>query len=104
MMQAGTDDSGAHARAHDHRDRVELSGDLTVKTARRLFDQPPRLHPGEVRMDLAAVREVDSAGLALLVHWDNLAAASAGKLTYTNAPAQLREMAKITGLEALFDE
>ncbi len=100
MQVAGSDGGGA--RAHDHRKRVERSGELTVKTAGRLSDQPPRFHPGAVRLNFAAVHEVDRTGLVLMVHGDHLAAASSGKRTYPNAPAQWREMAKITGLEAWF--
>ena len=80
-----------------------LSGDLTVKTARRLFDQTPPFAPGEMRINLAAVGEADSAGLALLVHWSNLAGSSSTKLVFTDAPAQLRQLAKISGLGELLD-
>ena len=82
--------------------RFSLSGDLTAETARSLFDRMPKFGGGEVNVDLESVHEVDSAGLALLVHWSNLAAASSGRLTFTGAPTQLRQMAKITGLEELF--
>ena len=88
--------------------RITLSGDLTVKTARRLFDkmpafgETPAFGAQEVTVDLKSVREADSAGLALLVHWSNLARSSSAELVFTGAPAQLRQMAKITGLEELF--
>ena len=82
--------------------RFALSGDLTAETARSLFDRMPKFGGGEVNIDLESVREVDSAGLALLLHWSNLAVASSGRLNFTGAPTQLRQMAKITGLEELF--
>lgn len=81
---------------------IGLSGDLTVKTARRLFDQTPPFGPGEGTVDLESVRETDSAGLALLVHWSNVARSSSAELVFTGAPAQLRQLAKIAGLAALF--
>ena len=83
-------------------DRLQLRGALTVKTARRLYDRTPRFRPGEMRLDLASVSEADSAGLALLLHWANLAQNAHGRLTFTNAPPQLREIAKITNLAELF--
>ena len=82
---------------------IALTGDLTLHTVRRLFDGMPPFHVGEVTVDLKAVREADSAGLALLVHWSNLAKSSTSELVFTNIPAQLREMAKITDLQELFE-
>lgn len=81
------------------RDCIELSGDLTSRTVGALFAQTPRFGGQPMHVDLRAVGDVDSSGLALLLHWSHLAGASAGKLVFTGAPAQLREMAKITGLE-----
>ncbi|MDD9858222.1 MAG: STAS domain-containing protein [Gammaproteobacteria bacterium] len=92
------------------RGRIALAGDLTSRTVPALFAQTPRFGAGAadasapLRIDLRAVGEVDSSGLALLLHWANTAAAgSSGKLTFTGAPPQLCEMAKITGLEALLN-
>ena len=82
--------------------RLRLSGDLTMETARRLFDRTPPFGPGAVTVDLEAVGEADSAGLALLVHWSNLACAASAEPVFTGAPAQLRRLAKITGLGDLF--
>ena len=59
--------------------------------------------PAALRIDLRAVGEVDSSGLALLLHWRDVAARANARLTFTGAPAQLREMAKITGVETLLD-
>ena len=89
MMQAGLTREG---------NRIELSGDLTVQTVRSLFDRTPRFPPGEMSVALETVREVDSAGLALLVRWSNLAGLST-RLTFTGAPPELQQMSKITGLE-----
>ena len=84
--------------------RLSLSGDLTVKTARRLFDRTPVFGAGVVSVDLASVGETDSAGLALLVHWCNRASASSAELKFSGAPAQLRRLSEITGLEGLFGD
>ena len=80
---------------------LALRGDLTYATVRRLFADTP-VFADTVTVDLQAVAGVDSAGLALLVHWDNVAAANAAELRFTGAPTQLKQMAKISGLESLF--
>jgi len=100
------------------RGRLELAGDLTGGSVPGLFAQTPRFdaesaaesaaadasaEPAALRIDLRAVGEVDSSGLALLLHWRGVAARSNARLTFTGAPAQLREMAKITGVETLLD-
>ena len=81
--------------------RIALRGDLVVHTARKLFDQTPTFEGG-VQVDLSAVGETDSAGLALLVHWANCANRAQRKLTYRGASAQLKQLAKISGVGELF--
>ena len=88
----------------DNENGLELKGDLTVKTARLLFDQKPHFRQGKVEINLESVRDVDSAGLALLVHWSNQAKLASGKLVFVSAPAQLVEMGKISGLADLFEQ
>jgi len=100
------------------RGRLELAGGLTGGSVPGLFAQTPRFdaesmaesaesdasaEPAALRIDLRAVGEVDSSGLALLLHWRGVAARANARLTFTGAPAQLREMAKITGVETLLD-
>jgi len=98
------------------RGRLELAGDLTGGSVPGLFAQTPRFdaesaaaesdasaEPAALCIDLRAAGEVDSSGLALLLHWRGVAARANARLTFTGAPAQLREMAKITGVETLLD-
>lgn len=83
-------------------DALELAGDLTVAGAPKLFAETPRFGPGaEARIDLRAVGEVDSGGLALLLHWQNAATGAGARLRFTGAPPTLCEMAKITGVAGL---
>lgn len=83
-------------------DGLELTGDLTLATAPKLFAETPRFDLGAMAcIDLRAVGEVDSAGLALLVHWRATATAAGAQLTFAAAPPQLREMATITGTAKL---
>ena len=93
---------------------MQVDGDLTLQTVRAWFERTPNFGEargeahgearGEACVDLANLREIDSAGLALLVHWCNRANASSNQLTFINAPRPLRQLAKISGLEELFGE
>ena len=89
---------------------MQVDGDLTLQTVRAWFERTPNFGEargearGQVCVDLANLREIDSAGLALLVHWCNRANASSNQLTFINAPRPLHQLAKISGLEELFGE
>jgi len=87
------------------RDGFELAGDLTVGSAPALFAQTRfDFDAGAaLRIDLRAVGEVDSGGLALLLYWQAAAARTNTRLRFTGAPAQLREMAKISGVAGLLN-
>jgi len=83
-------------------DGLELTGDLTLATAPKLFAETPRFDTGAAaRIDLRGVGEVDSAGLALLLHWRATATTAGAQLTFAAAPPQLREMATITATAKL---
>lgn len=90
----GTSKNGIH---------IALSGDLTAKTARQLFEEMPKFSAEAVSIDLSAVKETDSAGFALLVHWSNLATSASCQLRFIQPPPQLQELAKISNLEELFN-
>ena len=86
---------------------VALSGALTFATARRLFNRAPQFNAPQfngqlTRVDLTAVREIDGAGLALLVHWLTRAARAKTELRFVNPPMQLRKMAAISELQDWF--
>jgi len=85
------------------RDGFELAGDLTVGSAPALFAQTRFEAGAALRIDLRAVGEVDSGGLALLLYWQAAAARTNTRLRFTGAPAQLREMAKISGVAGLLN-
>ena len=77
---------------------IHLSGELTFAVTRKLYEQlntqlRAQLQSSKtLRIDLSDVREVDSAGLALLVHCANLAAQHQAACIFTN-PSPLRQMA-----------
>lgn len=81
-----------------------ISGELNMQTVPGLLQQvEPILSSGqdEVCFDLQAVTRSDSAGLALLVEWMQFARQRDRKLSFRNLPDQLRDIARISGLEDL---
>jgi phospholipid transport system transporter-binding protein len=52
-------------------------------------------------IDLAGVKDSDSAGLALLIEWLSIARAAQRSLRYENIPAQLRQLARLSDVEEL---
>lgn len=56
---------------------------------------------GETQIDLAAVTQSDSSLIACLLAWHRAAIGAGKKLAVTNAPASLRGIAALYGVEAL---
>ena len=52
--------------------------------------------PSSITIDLQQVSEIDSAGLALLIEWIKFARVHQTKLYFTNIPAQLTALAKLS--------
>jgi phospholipid transport system transporter-binding protein len=52
-------------------------------------------------IDLAAVTESDSSGLALLIEWLSVARAAGRSLRYENVPRQIQELATLSDIEDL---
>ncbi|MCY3769100.1 MAG: STAS domain-containing protein [Gammaproteobacteria bacterium] len=79
-----------------------LVGDLTVHSARQGYENSPEFTGPVCQMDLERVRDLDSAGLALLVYWYNRAAGSSCRLEFLNVPDKLAQIAEMGGLGAIF--
>jgi phospholipid transport system transporter-binding protein len=80
--------------------RWALSGDLQFDNAARVLDEGAAAFGADAHaeIDLAQVRRVDSAGLALLVEW-SVAARSGGRaVAYRNVPPALGALAGISDL------
>lgn len=78
-----------------------LSGELTFDTVPELLKEGARLlaSAAELRIDLSGVRRADSAGLALLAEWLREAGQRRLTLRYLNVPAQLHNLARVSGLD-----
>lgn len=51
---------------------------------------------------MQAVTLVDSAGLALMLEWLQLARTSNRDIGFTNIPGQMRDLIRVNGLEQVF--
>jgi phospholipid transport system transporter-binding protein len=56
---------------------------------------------GELVMDLAGVKEVDSSALSLLFEWQRQATSSNARVRYRNIPANLQSLAALYGVTEL---
>lgn len=80
---------------------VFLSGDLTFATINkktvRLIDFKMIQH--EVVIDLAEIKNSDSAGLALIIEWLKISKTGQAQLRFKNIPQQLLTLAKLSGFD-----
>lgn len=77
-------------------------GALTLAEARRvLAEGNEALAQGVAAFDLAAVTQVDSAALSLLLSWRRVAQAEPRSLAFRNVPDSLLSLAALYGLTDL---
>lgn len=95
-------DDGFLARADG---RYEISGELTFQTVPQYFNHTARMFQdanGPVTVDLAGVTLADSAGIALLVEWQQRARAAKRTLQFAGIPEQVRKVIHVSGLQDAF--
>ncbi len=82
---------------------INVKGPVTFATAGTLLDSAKALFAGQpaVTVNLQAVTNVDSAGLALLLEWLRDARAEKRVLTFQGIPDKLFAIARLSGVEAL---
>lgn len=83
---------------------IRVSGDLNAVSVPKLLDATAdlfRQSGQQVRIDLAKVTRADSSGLALLIDWMRTARRQHQQLSFRRLPAQLLDMARVSGIEAL---
>jgi phospholipid transport system transporter-binding protein len=87
----------------DGNGRLALAGDLCFATVPKLWLRWRELAGGRktLDVDLCAVRRSDSAGLALLIEGMRYARRTGQSIRFFNIPAQMLEMARVSGLEAI---
>jgi phospholipid transport system transporter-binding protein len=79
--------------------RCRLRGPLTIQNAAAVLEEGNRLFAGDrVTLDLAAVTEVDSAAVSLLLEWRRAAGRRNQRIEFINLPDNLRSLAKLYGV------
>lgn len=80
-----------------------LVGELTAENVARLLPRAEALlvDAPSVRVDLAAVTRMDSAGLALLVDWFGRARGEGLQVRFDNPPDQLLDIARVSGVDKI---
>ena len=80
---------------------IALRGKLTADTVTKVFNQSPGFESEVLDVDLSEVIEMDSAGLALLVYWQQHAERGGCQLRLVNSPEQVKTMIRISDLGTL---
>jgi phospholipid transport system transporter-binding protein len=80
-----------------------LSGGLTLASVGDLIAQGPRLaaDSGDVVLDLAGVENSSSAGVALLLEWEEQIHRGGGTLRLHNCPEALARIAEFSNVDGL---
>jgi ABC-type transporter Mla MlaB component len=99
-MSAGVDQFRLVA---DGQGRVDAVGVITFDNAADVFHAAPPTAPrgGCTDVDLSKLADADSATLAVLISWVAQAQAQGARLRYLNAPAALRNLARLSDVDGL---
>jgi len=86
--------------------RCTVQGPVTLDNVVELLAEGNgQFTASEVTIDLAAVTEVDSAALSLLLEWRREAGRNGRTVRYLNLPANLKSLAELYGIiELISDE
>ncbi len=83
-------------------DQWLLTGQLDFKSVPPLSQAPQAwLATKQLTIDLSGVEYSNTAGLVLLIAWLRFAKRNAITMNFINPPAQMRAIAKLSGLEAI---
>jgi phospholipid transport system transporter-binding protein len=85
-------------------DRVfAIAGDLGFESVAGVLagDDDLWRQSGECSVDLATVKRIDSAGVALLLEWQREARRRGVSLRFRNVPRQLLSIAEVCGVRGL---
>ena len=76
-----------------------LPGSVVIRNARELRDQClARVSNPTIRVDAAAVSDVDTAGLQLMLAWQRAIVAAGGKFEWASVSPEFRDAAAAVGL------
>ena len=84
----------------------EVTGQVTFQSVPQFLAHTDKwLHGGtggKVTIDMHGVTLADSAGLALLIEWLQLARSAQREIVFTNMPDQMRDLIHVNGLTQVF--
>jgi len=79
--------------------RCSVQGPITVDNVVSLLGEGnERFTAAQVTVDLAAVTEVDSSALSLLLEWRREAGRNGRSVNFLNLPANLKSLAQLYGV------
>ena len=83
----------------------ELRGDVSFQTAEDILRSSEKLFAGLASIDvnLAAVGETDSSGLALLLEWISRAAGAKAEIRFSNIPEKIHAIAVTAEISELLE-
>ena len=83
-----------------------LNGDLIFSTSAIIYEENLSVFKNaskQLNISLAGVQHVDSSGLALIVDWYRMAKINKQRLTITNMPTQMGDLAKLSSIDELLN-
>jgi phospholipid transport system transporter-binding protein len=85
--------------------RCAVRGPITIDNVVALLAEGNGLFAaGQATVDLAAVTDVDSSALSLLLEWRREAGRNGRSIRYVNLPANLKSLAKLYGVTELLGD
>jgi phospholipid transport system transporter-binding protein len=83
--------------------RIEATSITNANAGDLLAAGSAAIAGGDFAVDLAAVTEVDTAAVALLLEWQRQAVARGGRLRLDGVPADVASLARLCGVDGLLD-
>lgn len=83
----------------------EMSGSLTFQTVPGFHGHAGSLLQGNaqpITVDMKGITLTDSAGLALMIEWLQMARAAKRELVFANLPDQMTDLIRVNGLQKIF--
>jgi len=85
--------------------RCTVQGPITLDNVESLLGEgKERFTEAQLTVDLAAVTEVDSSALSLLLEWRREAGRNGRVIRFLNLPANLQSLAKLYGVTELISD
>jgi phospholipid transport system transporter-binding protein len=82
--------------------RCTVQGPITIENVESLLGESKELlTAAQLTVDLAAVTEVDSSALSLLLEWRREAGRNGRTISFLNLPANLKSLAELYGVTDL---